>query len=192
MPIIHSKPGRALLLAACTAVLLAAGLGAQGEVTRERLRNADNEPQNWLVYGGTYRSLRHSALDQIDAGNVQGLQAAWAFQGGVLEHGLQSTPLVADGVMYLSTSGHRVYAIDAANGREIWRYVYEHSAPHPGGGRRPVETVRGLALGHGNVYFGTDDNYVVAVDVRRARSPGARWWRTAPSSAASCGRRRCW
>ena len=183
MPIIHSKPGRALLLAACTAVLLAAGLGAQGEVTRERLRNADNEPQNWLVYGGTYRSLRHSALDQIDAGNVQGLQAAWAFQGGVLEHGLQSTPLVADGVMYLSTSGHRVYAIDAANGREIWRYVYEHSAPHPGGGRRPVETVRGLALGHGNVYFGTDDNYVVAVDVET----GEESWRTLVEDRAEFG-----
>ena len=188
-----------MLLAACTAVLLAAGLGAQGEVTRERLRNADNEPENWLVYGGTYRSLRHSALDQIDAGNVQDLQAAWAFQGGVLEHGLQSTPLVADGVMYLSTSGHRVYALDAANGREIWRYIYDHSAPHTGDGRRPVETVRGLALGHGNLYFGTPPPTSAPTTTtwwrstsRPARSRGGRWWRTAPSSAATCARRRCW
>ena len=79
------------------------------------------------------------------------------------EHGLQSTPLVADGIMYLATSGHRVYALDASTGREIWRYVYDHRTPHPGGGQRPVETVRGLALGHGHVYFWTDDNFVVAV-----------------------------
>ena len=137
---------------------------AQG-VTADRLRNADNEPENWLVYGGTYRSLRYSQLDQVNVNNVHTLKAAWAFQAGVLAHGLQSTPLVADGIMYLATSGHRIYALDATNGREIWSYIYEHEAPPPGGGRRPVETVRGLALGHGNLYFGTDDNYVVAVDV---------------------------
>lgn len=175
MPIIHPKPVRAAVLgAAALLLLLVAAPGASGQVTQDRLRDADNEPQNWLVYGGTYRSLRHSALDQITTDNVHTLKAAWAFQGGVQEHGLQSTPLVADGVMYLATSGHRVYAVDAANGQEIWRYVYEHSAPHPGGGRRPVETVRGLALGHGNVYFGTDDNYVVAVDVET----GEESWRT--------------
>lgn len=183
MQIGHTTPGRALLTAACAALLLVAGSTASGQVTLDRLRNADNEPENWLVYGGTYRSMRYSALDQIDTGNVHTLKAAWAFQAGVMEHGLQSTPLVADGVMYLSTSGHRVYALDAATGREIWRYVYEHSAPHTGDGRRPVETVRGLALGHGNVYFGTDDNYVVAVDVET----GEESWRTLVEDRAEWG-----
>ena len=188
MPIIRSIPvrGTRMLLtaaAACAALLLVAGSTASGQVTLDRLRNADNEPENWLVYGGTYRSMRYSALDQIDTGNVHTLKAAWAFQAGVMEHGLQSTPLVADGVMYLSTSGHRVYALDAATGREIWRYVYEHSAPHTGDGRRPVETVRGLALGHGNLYFGTDDNYVVAVDVET----GEESWRTLVEDRAEWG-----
>ena len=78
------------------------------EVTADRLRNADNEPENWLVYGGTYRSLRYSQLDQVNVNNVHTLKAAWAFQAGVIAHGLQSTPLVADGIMYLATSGHRI------------------------------------------------------------------------------------
>ena len=78
MQIGHSQPGRALLLAACAVLLAGAGLGAQGEVTLERLRNADSEPENWLVYGGTYRSLRYSGLDQINADNVHTLKAAWA------------------------------------------------------------------------------------------------------------------
>lgn len=153
------------------------------EVTADRLRNADNEPENWLVYGGTYRSLRYSQLDQVNVNNVHTLKAAWAFQAGVLAHGLQSTPLVADGIMYLATSGHRIYALDATNGREIWSYIYEHEAPPPGGGRRPVETVRGLALGHGNLYFGTDDNYVVAVDVET----GEETWRTLVEDRAEFG-----
>ena len=154
-------------------LLAVVGVRAGQEVTQERLRHADEEPENWFVYGGTYRSLRHSALDQITVDNVHTLKAAWAFQVGVLAHGLQSTPLVADGIMYLATSGHRVYALDAANGQELWRYIYEHEAPPPNGGRRPVETVRGLALGHGNLYFGTDDNYVVAVDSKT----GQESWR---------------
>ena len=164
-------------------LLAVVGVRAGQEVTQERLRHADEEPENWFVYGGTYRSLRHSALDQITVDNVHTLKAAWAFQVGVLAHGLQSTPLVADGIMYLATSGHRVYALDAANGQELWRYIYEHEAPLPNGGRRPVETVRGLALGHGNLYFGTDDNYVVAVDSKT----GQESWRTLVEDRAEFG-----
>ena len=173
-----TRSRRPLMARALCVVLLilvgAVGVWAAREVTTSRLHNADNEPENWLVYGGTYRSLRYSALDQINVDNVHTLKAAWAFQAGVQEHGLQSTPLVADGIMYLSTSGHRVYALDASTGREIWRYVYDHRTPHPSGGPRPVETVRGLALGHGHVYFGTDDNFVVAVNVET----GEESWRT--------------
>ena len=94
------------------------------DVTADRLRSADQEPENWLVYGGTYRSLRHSPLDQITTSNVDKLQAAWAFQLGVIEWGLQSTPLVADGVMYVIGTNQRVFAIDAATGAQKWKYAY--------------------------------------------------------------------
>ena len=92
--------------AAVSAILLgaaAATLGA-GDVTIERLNNADKEPENWPIYGGTYRSLRYSPLDQVTVGTVGTLQAAWAFQLGVIDHGLQSTPLVVDGIMYAIAS----------------------------------------------------------------------------------------
>ncbi len=74
------------------APLLVAGSTASGQVTLDRLRTADNEPENWLVYGGTYRSMRYSALDQIDTGNVHSLKAAWAFQAGELEWYFQTIP----------------------------------------------------------------------------------------------------
>ena len=69
----------------CSVLLIlvgAVGVWAAREVTANRLRQADNEPANWLVYGGTYRSLRYSALDQINVDNIHTLKAAWAFKDG--------------------------------------------------------------------------------------------------------------
>jgi alcohol dehydrogenase (cytochrome c) len=140
---------------------------ADREITTERLRNADKEPENWLHYGGTYRSLRHSPLDQINAKNVTTLQTAWAFNLGTTEWGFQSTPLVADGVMYAIGTNHRVFAIDAATGAERWRYFYERK----GAG---ATVSRGLAIGHGHVYFGTNDNNLIALDI----ATGKEVWRT--------------
>ncbi len=149
---------------------------AAREVTNDRLRNADNEPQNWLVYGGTYRSLRYSGLDQINVKNVRSLQTAWAFQLGVVDTGLQSTPVVADGVMYVTGADQHVWAVDAATGRELWHYKYEQSAASKGSSKAPppVETNRGVGLGHGHVYLGTDDNFMVALDA----NTGKEVWRT--------------
>jgi alcohol dehydrogenase (cytochrome c) len=168
---------RRLMPGVLVVVVLAAVTGrAARDVTTDRLRNADNEPENWMVYGGTYRSLRHTGLKQINTRNVRTLQTAWAFQLGIVDNGLQSTPLVADGVMYLIGNDHHVYAVDATNGREIWHYRYEESAASKGSSKAPppIETARGLALGHGHVYFGTDDNFVVALDV----NTGKEVWRT--------------
>src|SRR5262245_55201383 len=94
------------------------------EITVERLNHADKEPDNWLVYGGTYRSLRHSPLRQINTRSVRTLQAAWAFQMGSVDHGVQVTPLVADGVMYVAASNQRIFAINAATGTQKWAYTY--------------------------------------------------------------------
>ena len=106
-------------------------VNAAREVTFDRLRAADGEPENWLVYGRTYRSFRYSPLDQINTANVHTLKAAWAFQLGVVDNGLQSTPLVADGVMYVIGSGNRVFALDATDGHLLWRYFYEPRKAEP-------------------------------------------------------------
>ena len=79
---------------------------------------------DWNYHGGTQFAWRYSALDQINRSNVKNLAPVWAFQTGDYEMGLQSTPIVVDGVMYLSTSRSQVFALDAATGRLIWQYKY--------------------------------------------------------------------
>ena len=77
---------------------------------------------DWPHYGGTQFSWRYSALDQINTSNVKTLTPAWLFQTGDYAENLQATPIVQDGVMYLITARARVFALDAATGREIWNY----------------------------------------------------------------------
>jgi alcohol dehydrogenase (cytochrome c) len=161
---------------------------AARDVTIDRLNKADSEPENWLVYGATYRSLRYSPLDQINVNNVRALQAAWAFQLGIVDNGLQSTPLVADGVMFIVGSGNRVFAVEAATGTQLWKYTYEPKVTikpdtTAGSARAAVDTVRGVAIGHGHLYVGTDDNYVVAVDIQT----GQEAWRTLVEDKARFG-----
>src|SRR5690348_16586069 len=89
---------------------------------------------DWLSYGGTSLSWRYSGLNQISASNVKNLAPAWIFQTGDYTESLQSTPLVVDGVMYVITARAQVYALDAATGRVIWRYVYPPHKPGLAGG----------------------------------------------------------
>lgn len=136
--------------------------------------------QNWSHYMGTPQAWRHSSLNQINAANVKRIAPVWVFQTGDYEGGLQATPLVEDGVMYLSTSRNRVFAIDAVTGREIWRYNY----PLP----RNFQTFygpwnRGVALGQGRVFLGTLDNHVVALD----QKSGRELWRANVEDANQCG-----
>ena len=79
---------------------------------------------DWPTHGGSQFAWRYSALDQINTTNVKRLAVAWAFQTGDYGDSLQSTPIVIDGVMYVSTSYAQVFALDAATGRLIWRYKY--------------------------------------------------------------------
>ncbi|HKP86276.1 MAG TPA: hypothetical protein VJZ26_09275 [Blastocatellia bacterium] len=83
---------------------------ARGQVTYERLLKASEEPHNWLTYSGDYAGRRHSALDQINASNVQRLEAQWSFQMESRER-FETTPLVVDGVMYVTGPSNRAYAL---------------------------------------------------------------------------------
>ncbi|MFN0086842.1 MAG: pyrroloquinoline quinone-dependent dehydrogenase [Blastocatellia bacterium] len=149
------------------------------EPTWDRLINSDREPQNWLSYGGNYSAHRHSALDQINRENVKQLAPVWMFQTGELRGGLNATPIVADGVMYLMGPMNRIFAIDAVTGETIWRYFYKLpniSIPYQAGSR-------GLAIGHGRVYFGTVDNHVVALDAKTGRE----LWDVEVQDVRQCG-----
>lgn len=135
---------------------------------------------NWPHYGGTQRSWRYSSLNQINAKNVSKLGVAWAFQTGDYEGGFQATPIVVDGIMYVSTSRNHIFALDAATGKEIWKYTYQL----PKGFTVFYGTFnRGVAVGHGRVYIGTLDNYVVAVD----QKTGKELWKTNVEDVNQCG-----
>ncbi|MCY4587617.1 MAG: PQQ-dependent dehydrogenase, methanol/ethanol family [Bryobacterales bacterium] len=154
------------------AILPAALICAQfalAQVPYERLRNADQEPGSWLTYSGAYHGQRFSKLDQISTENVADLRPVWVYQvegSGEIE----TTPLVADGVMYVTELEARVTALDVRTGRPLW--TYQHAMPEGvlniGFGR----TNRGGALLDETFYFGTLDAHLVALD---AKSGALRW-----------------
>ena len=95
--------------------------GAWGQVTYERLRKATQKPHNWFTYSGDYTGQRYSLLKRSHAGNVEQLAVQWVFQTRTPDK-FETTPLVIDGIMYLSGPGGRAYALDARTGGLLWRY----------------------------------------------------------------------
>jgi alcohol dehydrogenase (cytochrome c) len=147
-------------------------------VDAERLRNARAEPQNWLTYHGAYDGQRFSALRQVDRTNVADLQVAWVFQAGVIgliaapaTYAFEATPIVVDGVMYVTGWDGYVWAIDAKTGKLFWRY--RHAVPLD----VPLccgNVNRGAAVAEGKVLFVTANGQLVALDA----ATGAVAWQT--------------
>src|SRR5580700_10449384 len=127
---------------------------------------------DWPHYGGTQLSWRYSALDQVNTGNVKNLVPVWMFQTGDYAENLQATPIVVNGVMYLITPRIQVFALDAATGHELWHYKYPTPRPGKPGGMTFVQN-RGVAVSGGQVFFGTTDNFLVALD----QKTGAELWK---------------
>ena len=147
-----------------------AGIPLFSPVTWERLVNAADEPHNWLMYSGTFDSQRFSRLDQIDTSNVAGLKLVWAHHIPQLDRN-ETTPLVVDGVMFITESPSNVTAVDAASGRPYWRY--EHELPDDLRiccGRNN----RGVAILDETLYMSTLDAHIVGVDARS----GSLLWNT--------------
>jgi alcohol dehydrogenase (cytochrome c) len=145
------------------AVLLALAAGAaHGQVTFERLLNPQAEPHNWLTYSGSYASQRHTALKQIRPSNVRDLELKWVYQAQSLES-FETTPLVLDGVMYLTEAPNTAVAVDAVTGRAFWRYQH-----NPAQTARPCcgRVNRGLAMLGDTVYMATIDAKLLALDAK--------------------------
>ena len=138
------------------------GMPLFAPVTWERLVAAADEPQNWLMYSGTLDSKRFSGLDQINTGTVARLELKWAHHIPQLDRN-ETTPLVVDGVMFITESPSNVTAVDAASGRPYWRY--EHVLPDDLRiccGRNN----RGVAILGETLYMSTLDAHLVAIDAR--------------------------
>jgi PQQ-dependent dehydrogenase (methanol/ethanol family) len=123
-----------------------------------------DSPGDWLMYHGTYRSYHHSALDQINANNVKQLQVAWSHHPGKSTRGLQSMPLVYEGVLYYSGSYSRVFALDGATGQVKWSY-FPKLDDELVAAQTHSPYNRGMAMGHGKLYIGTVDGRLIALDM---------------------------
>jgi alcohol dehydrogenase (cytochrome c) len=142
-------------------------------VTTSDLENASADVTSWLTYGRDYHGQRFVRLSPITPANVGRLRPVWVFATGGDNRGLQATPLVHKGVIYLSADQSRVFAIDARTGQKKWSFD-----PKIG---KDVERVyccgsnnRGLALWGELVFVGTMDARLIALD----RGTGTVAWET--------------
>ena len=133
-------------------------------VTYERLLKATEEPGNWLTYGGDYRSHHYSSLNQITVDNVHKLRAKWIYQ--MHRPKVETTPIVVDGVMYVTRPPSDVIALDAETGRALWTFEYRLAAD--------VlvccgQVNRGLAILGSTLFITTLDAKLIALDARSGR-----------------------
>ncbi|MFO1236196.1 MAG: PQQ-binding-like beta-propeller repeat protein [Alphaproteobacteria bacterium] len=115
-------------------------LAKASAVTEARIAAADAEPGNWMAHGRTTDEQRFSPLDQINRDTVASLGVAWEMETGTVR-GLEASPIVIDGTMFVSLSWSVVKAIDARTGRELWTYDPEV----PGGGRATPAAASSIA-----------------------------------------------
>ena len=100
-------------------------IGQGGDpVAAADLLAAPANPEQWLLYGGDYANLRHSPITDINPGNVGQLQVAWAFPTGTTEQ-FEVSPTIYDGIMYVTSSMNRLFALDPATGELHWRYDHQ-------------------------------------------------------------------
>jgi len=141
-------------------------LPAYAQVSPERILNAAQEPENWLLYGGDYDSQRHTDLTEITRQNADELELKWVWQNRAPDGASQkfeATPLVVEGVLYTVGAPNNVIAVDAVTGRLFW--IYNHT---PSLEARVCcgRVNRGLAI-HGNsLFMGTIDGKLIKLDSR--------------------------
>ncbi|WP_299606514.1 PQQ-dependent methanol/ethanol family dehydrogenase [uncultured Tateyamaria sp.] len=151
------------IAAAVVGVLMTSPAFAEG-VTEEMLANDAASTSDVLTNGMGRHLQRYSPLDILNKDNVDNLVPAWAFSlGGEKQRGQETQPIVHDGVMYITGSYSRMYAIDVKTGEEIWQY----DARLPEGILPCCDVVnRGAAIYGDNIYFGTLDARIVALNAK--------------------------
>jgi alcohol dehydrogenase (cytochrome c) len=149
-------------------VLLAILVPASAQVPYERILRTGNEPRDWLTYSGNYHAHRYSTLDQITGANVHSLKVAWMYQVRA-HHKVETSPLVFDGIMYITEPPSDVTALDLRTGRPVWSY--RRSIPR-GVAVCCGQVNRGAAVLDDQLFVGTIDAHLVALDLKTGR---VRW-----------------
>lgn len=171
----------ALALAALISPSTARAQGAE-KATPERIKAATqaiDEAQiqanaatskDWPTIGADYAETRYSRLSEINASNVKDLGLVWTY-GLESTRGVEATPLVVDGIMYVTASWSVVHAIDVRTGKRLW--TFDPKVPRSFGEKACCDVVnRGVALYKGRVYVGSFDGHLIALDA----ATGARVW----------------
>jgi len=158
------KWGRELHALGALVVVLGSIVSAQ--VTPARLERAADEAQNWLMYSGGYFSQRYSPLKQLDRTNVKNLEMKWILPNQVFG-AWQSSPLVVDGVMYVTQRPNDVLAVDAKTGRVFW--LYRHT-PSPDARVCCGSNNRGVAVVGDTLFMGTLDGRLIAIDTKTGKA----------------------
>ena len=134
-----------------------------GAVDGARIMAADREPGSWMSYGRTYDEQRFSPLQRINADNIGQLQLAWHYDLDAAHRVQESTPVVVDGVMYVTAAWSKVFALDPATGKQLW--VFDPAVPGAAGAKGCCDVAnRGVAVWKGKVYVGTYDGRLIALD----------------------------
>jgi len=139
--------------------------GNMQTVSQDMLNRAASDGNNFLHTNGNYDQTRYYPARQINTSNVQRLRPAWIFQTEVVET-METTPIVVDGVMYVTTAFDHVYALDARTGAELWHYKHDMG---------PITTFccgpnnRGVAVYGDMVYLATLDAKLVALDAKTGK-----------------------
>jgi alcohol dehydrogenase (cytochrome c) len=134
-------------------------------VAQDQLNAAASEVDNFLHTNGNYDQTRYFPSKQINTSNVGKLRAAWIFQTEV-QQVLATTPIIANGVMYVTTAFNHVYALNAKTGEEYWHYKHA-MAPVTTSCCGPIN--RGVAVYNDKVYMATVDAKLVALDAKSGR-----------------------
>ncbi len=139
--------------------------GDMSIVSQDMLDRAGSDGNNFLHTNGNYDQTRYYPNKQINTSNVGKLRPAWIFQTEIVES-LETSPIVVNGVMYVTTSFNHVYALDAATGQQIWHYKHKMG---------PVTTYccgpnnRGVAISGDRVFMGTLDAKLVSLDSKTGK-----------------------
>lgn len=136
-----------------------------------QLERGDLSTGHWLTYSGDYSGRRFSPLTKVTTANVDELQVEWLYQMDTEEQRVETTPLVVDGVMYVTEPPGSVHALDAATGEELWTFDRPVPDDIPG---VYGKINRGVAVLGNTVYVGTLDAHLIAIDA----TDGTLRWKT--------------
>ena len=145
---------------------------ATGAVDAAALEGQMNSSSDWLSYGLNYAEDRFSRLTEINTENVGDMGLVWSYELGAIR-GVEATPLVVDGVMYVTGPWSKVFAINARNGEELWKFDPEVPKAYAKNACCDVVN-RGVALYKGKVYVGALDGRLIALNA----ATGEKVWET--------------